>query len=44
MLVHDALRKIVPLHPILVGRAVREIVEGGLTKRAVFELPEIPQL
>ena len=41
--VHDALHEIVALHTIFVRRAVREVVESGLTKRAVFEFPEIPQ-
>ena len=40
MSVHDALRKIVTLHAVLVGCTVGEIVEGVLTKRAVIELPE----
>jgi hypothetical protein len=37
--VHHALRKVVSLHAILVRRAVGKIVEGGLSKRAVLQLP-----
>lgn len=43
MAVHDALHEIIALHAILVRRAIGEVIEGGLTKRAVFEFPEIPQ-
>lgn len=43
MAVHEALHEIIALHTILVRRAIREVVESGLTKRAVFESPEIPQ-
>lgn len=41
--VHDALRIIVALHAILMSRAVGEIIEAGLARLAVFELPEIDQ-
>lgn len=39
MAIHDALRKVIPLHPVLVRRAIGQIVEIGLPKGAIFELP-----
>ena len=39
--VHDALRRVVPLHTVLVGRAVGKIIEVGLAQSAVFVSPEI---
>jgi hypothetical protein len=36
MPVHDTLRKVVALHPVLMGRAVGEIIKAGLAERAVF--------
>ena len=39
--VHEALNEIVPLHPVLVRRAVRKIVEAALAENVIFELPEI---
>ena len=44
MAVHDALHEVVALHAILMRRAVRKVVEGALTKGAVFKFPEILQL
>ena len=41
MPVHDALRKVVTLHPVLMRRAVWKVVEIGLSQRAVFESPEV---
>ena len=41
MPIHDALRKVVALHPVFMRRAVREIIEIGLSKSAVFEPPEV---
>jgi len=42
--VHDALRKVISLHPVLVRRAVGEIIEGRLTQGAVLQLPEVLQV
>ena len=42
--VHHALHKIISLHAIFVRRALREVREGGLAKRMVFQLPEITQI
>ena len=42
--VHDALREVVPLHPVLVRRAVRKMCEAQLTQCVLFELPVIPQV
>jgi hypothetical protein len=39
--IHDALRKIIALHSILVRGAIGEEQEVGLPQCAVFELPEI---
>ena len=39
--IHLAGDKIVALHPVLVGGAVREMSEGGLAELVLFELPEI---
>jgi hypothetical protein len=39
--IHHALDKVVALHPILMRRAVREIVERRLSESAVFESPEV---
>lgn len=39
--VHDALHKIISLHPVLMRRAIREMREGSLAKGDVFELPII---
>ena len=44
MPIHDALGEVVSLHPIFVRRAVGEVIEGGLTQSAVFELPVVGQL
>src|SRR5262245_20724939 len=41
--VHDALREIVALHPILAGGAVRVMQPAGLSERVQLELPEIRQ-
>src|SRR5579872_1621155 len=41
MPVHYALRKIIALHPVLVSRAVGEVVEVRRAQAAVFELPVI---
>ena len=43
VLVHDALRKVVALHAILVRRAIGEIEEGRLAQRAVLKFPVILQ-
>jgi len=37
--VHDALHKIIPLHPVLVAGSIREVKEISLAKCDVFELP-----
>jgi hypothetical protein len=42
--IHDALHEVVPLHPVLARRSVGEIRKAGLTKRVVFQHPEILQL
>ena len=42
--VHHALHKIISLHTIFVRGALREVREGGLAKRMVFQLPEITQI
>ncbi len=39
--VHHALREIVPLHAVLMRRAVRKVIEVRLSERAVFQPPEI---
>lgn len=39
--VHQALRKIVPLHPVLVRRAVREMCEGHFPRFVLFQFPVI---
>jgi hypothetical protein len=39
MLVHDALHKVIALHPVLVCGSVREVRECGLIQGDVFELP-----
>ena len=39
MLVHDALHKVIALHPVLVCGSVREVRECGLAQGDVFELP-----
>ena len=44
VLVHDTLHKVVALHPVLVRRAVREIVEGQLSQRVILQLPEVLEL
>ena len=41
MPVHDALHKVIALHPVFVRRAVWKIVKVRLPERAVFQLPEI---
>src|SRR5215467_6341608 len=43
-LVHHALREVVPLHPVLVRRAVREMRERRLAELVFLELPEILKL
>ena len=42
--IHQALYKIVALHPVLVRRAVRKMGEGGLSKRVLLELPKIAKM
>src|SRR4029077_7962044 len=43
--VHDALDKIVPLHPVLVCRAIRVIEEiGWLAPRVILQLPAVCEL
>lgn len=42
--VHNALRKIISLHAILVRRAVRKMRETQLAERVILELPVIPQI
>src|ERR1035437_1246469 len=42
--VHDALHKIVPLHPVLVRRAVGKMREALLAQSMLFQLPVIPQV
>src|SRR5581483_2614691 len=44
MAVHDALDEVVPLHTVLVGGAIGEVVEIGGAQRWLFQLPEILQL
>ena len=39
VVIHDALHEIISLHPVLICRAIREVVEIGLTERAVFQPP-----
>ena len=41
--IHDALRKVVALHAILMGGAVRKEIERGFAQRAVLELPVVLQ-
>ena len=41
MRVHDARHKIVPLHAILVRRAIGEVGERGLTRFMLLEFPEL---
>lgn len=41
VLVHDALHKVVTLHPVLVGGSVREVGERRLAQGDVFQLPII---
>src|SRR5215475_1424583 len=40
-LVHHALGEVVPLHPVLVRRAVREMRERRLAELMLLELPEV---
>lgn len=42
--IHHALHEVVPLHPILVRRAVREVIERRLAQGAIFQPPEVLQL
>ncbi len=44
MRVHNALNKIIPLHPVLMSRAVREMSEGSFAQFVLFQFPEILQL
>src|SRR5271155_5793415 len=44
VLIHDALHKVITLHPVLVCGSVREVRECGLTQGDVFELPVICQM
>ena len=44
MPVHHALRKVIALHPVLMRGTVREIVEGRLSKVAVFQPPVVLQM
>ena len=39
MFVHDALYKIIALHPILVCGSVRKVSKGRLAQGDIFELP-----
>src|SRR5579864_1183327 len=42
--IHEALNEVVPLHPVLMGRAVREVREGQLAELVIFESPVIGQI
>lgn len=42
--IHHALDEIIPLHPILVCRAICKVQKVGLSKGDVFELPIIGQM
>jgi hypothetical protein len=42
--IHQALHKIVALHPVLVRGAVRKMGECGLSKRVLLERPEIAKM
>ena len=42
--VHDALRKIISLHAVLVRRAVWKMREAQLAERVILELPVVPQI
>ena len=39
--VHDALYKIVALHPVFVSRAIGEVQEVSLSEHHVIELPKV---
>src|SRR6202045_2877031 len=41
--VHNALHKIIPLHPVLMRGAVGKVREAGLAQRVLFQLPKILQ-
>src|SRR5262245_65383409 len=42
--VHQALREIIALHPVLVRRAVREMRERRVTEFVFLELPEVLEI
>lgn len=42
--VHHALDEIVTLHPVLVRCPIREVCEGGLPQRVIFELPVVREM
>jgi hypothetical protein len=44
VLIHDALDKIIALHPVLMCGSVREVRERRLTHGDAFELPVVCQM
>src|SRR5258708_2633429 len=40
-LIHHTLHKVIALHPVFVGSAIREVREGRLPQGMIFELPVV---